>query len=88
MTAAAVSLDCGDALALRQLAQALVIDVDDGQLVLAVKRLDDGRPDLPCADYEDLHCRAKGIVRAGLMRLLLVWLSLAGMAGRSKVRPA
>ena len=53
--AGAVPLDRGDVVALRERREALLVEVDHGQLVLVVERLDDRRSDLAGADDEDLH---------------------------------
>jgi hypothetical protein len=51
----AVALDSRHAGGLDQLVQALVIAVDDRELVLAGQSLEDRRSHLPGSDYEDLH---------------------------------
>ena len=62
--AGAVALQRGDVVALRDRGQPLLVEVDHGQLVLVVERLDDRRADLAGADDEDLHRRR--VLRRGV----------------------
>ena len=53
--ARAVRLDRADVEAVRERLEAVAYDVDHGQVVLRMERLDDGRSDLPCPHDDDLH---------------------------------
>ena len=57
--ARAVRLDRAEVVAVREWLEPLAHRVDHGEVVLAVKRLDDGRPDLPRTDDDDLHAAAE-----------------------------
>ena len=59
-TAGAVALDGHDVEAIRQRGQPRGVDVEHRHRVLVVKRLDDRRTDLACADDEDPHPQAGG----------------------------
>jgi hypothetical protein len=57
--AGTVRLDRAEVVAVGERLQPVARRVDHREVVLAVKRLDDGRPDLPCTDDDDLHAAAE-----------------------------
>ena len=57
--AGAVRLDRPDVVAVGERLEALAHDVDHREVVVAVKRLHDGRPHLPRADDHDPHARRR-----------------------------
>ncbi len=58
--ARAVRLARHDVVAVRELPEPPRVEVDDGEVVLVVKRLDDRRADLAGADDHDSHGGAEG----------------------------
>ena len=59
-----VTLERQDLVPVGERAELGRIGIDHGDRVLAVERLDDGRPDLACPDDEDLHRRRLCIISA------------------------
>ena len=102
--ARAVRLDRADVEAVRERLEAVAYDVDHGQVMLVVERLDDGRADLPCTDDDDLHAagslpRSPSARRAATARNVpkayavpartwMPWVARAGSARRRRRAPA
>ena len=63
----AVPLHGAAVVAIGELGESAGVDVDDGELVLLVERIDQGLPDVPGAEHDDLHVLRIRASRAGMM---------------------